>query len=146
MAVCELTEHVRTAYWEVCRSERLEMVTFVTAGWDPRPRSSIRLLGSVSRRRPDPTPPELQTPLVDAVTATPDQIAQHLREAIAWTHENRDLNRANAVIIYGWNENDEGGWLIPTLQSDGQIDRARVDAVSKVLRDQRPLVQARRNK
>jgi hypothetical protein len=131
----KLTEHVRTAYWEVCRSERLETITFVTAGWDPRPRVENPTPWVRVTPRPDPTPPEQQTPLLDAVTATPDQLAGHLREALAWTRNNRDLNPAQAIIIYGWNENDEGGWLIPTLQADGQIDRTRLDAISNVLRD-----------
>ena len=39
------------------------------------------------------------------------------------------LNPANAIIIYAWNENDEGGWLIPTL-SEGT---ARLDAIARVL-------------
>lgn len=131
-----LTQHVRTAYWEVCRTERLEAITFATAGWDPRPRVEHPTPWVRVTPHPDPTPPEQQTPLVDAVTATPNQIAEHLREAIAWTRSNRDLNRANAIIIYGWNENDEGGWLIPTLKPDGQVDRTRVDAISQVLRRQ----------
>ncbi len=131
----KLTEHVRTAYWEVCRRERLETITFATVGWDPRPRVEHPTPWVRVTPQPDPTPPEQQTPLVDAVTATHEQLSQHLREALAWTRDNRDLNRANAIIIYGWNENDEGGWLIPTLQSNGQIDRTRVDAISKVLRE-----------
>jgi hypothetical protein len=129
-----LTEHVRTAYWDVCRTERLETITFVTAGWDPRPRVEHPTPWVRVTPRPDPTPPERQLPLIDAVTATPDQLARHLREAIAWTRDNRDLNPADAIIIYGWNENDEGGWLIPTLAPDGQIDRTRVDVLSSVLR------------
>lgn len=129
-----LTEHVRTAYWEVCRQQRLETVTFATAGWDPRPRVEHPTPWVRVTPRPDPTPPAQQQPLVDAVMATPDQLAGHLREALAWTQQNRDLNPANAVIVYGWNENDEGGWLIPTLQPGGGIDRARVDALAKVLR------------
>jgi len=35
----------------------------------------------------------------------------------------------NAVLIYAWNEFDEGGWLAPTL-GDGT---ARLDAIAKVL-------------
>ena len=129
-----LTEHVRTAYWGVCRSERLETITFVSAGWDPRPRVEHPTPWIKVTPRPDLTPPAQQQPLVDAVTATPDQLAQHLRDALDWTKQNRDLNRANAIIIYGWNENDEGGWLIPTLQSDGKINKSRIDALSHVLR------------
>jgi hypothetical protein len=41
---------------------------------------------------------------------TPAQLAQHLQDAIHWTKNNPDLNPANAIIVYAWNENDEGGW------------------------------------
>jgi len=38
---------------------------------------------------------------------------------------------SRAVIIYAWDENDEGGWLVPTL-GEGT---ARLDALAKVLKD-----------
>ena len=57
-----------------------------------------------------------------------------LQECGEWTKASRDLNPSNAVIIYGWNENDEGGWLQPTLGTDGKPDEASVKAVGKILR------------
>jgi hypothetical protein len=57
-----------------------------------------------------------------------------IREAIEWTAANRDLNPANALIIYAWNEHDEGGWLQPTLGSDGRPNEERIQALGKVLR------------
>jgi hypothetical protein len=130
----QLTKHVRTAYWDVCRQQRIPTLTFATAGWDPRPRVEHPVPWISVEARPDPVPPAEQQPLVDAVTATPEQLAQHLQDAIHWTGNNRDLNPANAIIVYGWNENDEGGWLIPTLDPNGQPDRSRLDAISQVLR------------
>ncbi len=82
---------------------------------------------------PDPTPPAQQQPLLDAVTATPTQLAQHLQNAFDWTKRNRDINPANAIIVHAWNENDEGGWLIPTLKPDGQSDNRRLEAIAAVL-------------
>jgi hypothetical protein len=130
----QLTKHVRTAYWDVCRQQRIPTLTFATAGWDPRPRVEHPVPWISVEARPDPVPPAEQQPLVDAVTATPKQLAQHLQDAIHWAGNNRDLNPANAIIVYGWNENDEGGWLIPTLDPNGQPDRSRLDAISQVLR------------
>ena len=83
---------------------------------------------------PDLTPPAQQQPLIDAVTATADELAAHLREAVDWTRRHRDLNPSNAIILYAWNENDEGGWLIPTLGADGAPNEERIEALSKVLR------------
>ena len=126
---------IRRNRWEKCRALRLPSVTFASAGWDTRPRNERPPPWCTwVTATPDPTPPAQQRPLLDSVTATPDELAAHIREAIAWTKANRDLNPANAIIIYGWNEHDEGGWLQPTLGLEGQPDEARVKALGKVLR------------
>jgi hypothetical protein len=41
--------------------------------------------------------------------------------------------QGKAIIIYAWNEHDEGGRLQPTLGSDGKPDEARIRALGKVL-------------
>jgi hypothetical protein len=127
----QLTDHVRSGYWEVCRQHRIPTITFVTTGWDTRPRLEhpVSWMPGVEAK-PDPTPAAEQKPLIDNVTATPLQLAEHLKDAMEWTQKNRDLNPTNAIIIYAWNENDEGGWLIPTL-TEGT---ARLDAVGRVLK------------
>lgn len=129
---CEL---IRRDRWEVCSARKIPSVTFASAGWDTRPRNERPppWIHDVVAT-PDTTPPAQQKPLLDAVTATPDQLAAHIRAAVEWTQRNRDINPANAVIIYGWNENDEGGWLIPTRGADGRPDDARIKAVGAVLR------------
>ncbi len=125
---------IRRDRWEKCRALRLPSVTFASAGWDTRPRNE-RPPPWVTwvTASPDQTPPAQQKPLIDSVTATPDELAAHIGEAIEWTKANRDLNPANAVIIYGWNENDEGGWLQPTLGADGRADETRIRALGKLL-------------
>jgi hypothetical protein len=126
----QLTEHVWRNYWEVCRQYGIPTITFATMGWDTRPRLEhpVSWMPGVEAK-PDPTPPAQQKPLLDEVTATPSQLARHLQDALEWTRNNRALNPANVMIIYAWNENDEGGWLIPTL-SEGT---ARLDAIARVL-------------
>jgi hypothetical protein len=126
---------IRRDRWEKCRALRIPSITFASAGWDTRPRNErppswIKDVAAAL----DLTPPAQQKPLIDSVTATPDELAAHIREAIEWTKANRDINPANAVIIYAWNEHDEGGWLQPTLGLDGRPDEARVKEVGKVLR------------
>ena len=130
---------IRQDRWEKSRALGAPTVTFASAGWDTRPRNERppswckEWMGTAT---PDPMPPAQQKPLIDAVTATPDELAAHIREALAWTKANRDLNPSNAVIIYGWNENDEGGWLQPTLGVDGKPDEARIKALEKLLAPQ----------
>jgi hypothetical protein len=126
---------IRRDRWEKCRSLRLPSITFASTGWDTRPRNERppSWMKEVPAT-PDPTPPAQQKPLLDSVTATPEELASHILEAIEWTAANRDLNPANALIIYAWNEHDEGGWLQPTLGSDGRPNEERIQALGKVLR------------
>lgn len=127
--------HVREKLWDKWKRERTPCITFATAGWDTRPRQERPPPWCTwVKPTPDPTPPAQQKPLIDAATATPDELAAHIREAIEWTKANRDLNPANAIILYAWNEHDEGGWLQPTLGTDGKPDDARIKALGKVLR------------
>jgi len=129
-------DDIRREHWEKCRELGIPSVTFASAGWDTRPRNERPppWITSVGAGTPDDTPPGLQKPLIDAVTATPEELSKHLREAVRWTHQNRDLNPSQAIIIYGWNENDEGGWLIPTLGPNGKPNTERIEAVRRVLR------------
>lgn len=126
---------IRRDRWDKCRTLRIPSVTFASAGWDTRPRNERPppwIKGLVAT--PDATPPAQQKPLVDAVTAAPEELAAHIREAVEWTQRNRDINPTGAIIIYAWNENDEGGWLIPTLSDDGRPNEDRIKALGKVLR------------
>jgi hypothetical protein len=127
------SHHVREKLWEKWKRERTPCVTFATAGWDTRPRQERPPPWcSWVTATPDPTPPAQQKPLIDNVTATTGELAAHLREAIEWTKANRDINPANAVIIYAWNEHDEGGWLQPTLGADGRANEERIKALRMI--------------
>jgi hypothetical protein len=131
------SHHVREKLWEKWKRDRTPCITFATAGWDTRPRQERPPSWCPwVNATPDPTAPALQKPLIDATTATPDELAAHLREAIAWTGANREINPANAILIYAWNEHDEGGWLQPTLGADGTPNDARIQALGNVLRPQ----------
>ncbi|MBK8094519.1 MAG: glycoside hydrolase family 99-like domain-containing protein [Verrucomicrobiaceae bacterium] len=129
------SHHVKENLWSKWKRERTPCITFATTGWDTRPRQERPPPWcSWVMATPDPTPPAQQKPLMDATTATPDELAAHLRDAIAWTQANRDLNPANVIIIYAWNEHDEGGWLQPTLGADGKPNDERIRALGRVLR------------
>ncbi len=108
------------ARWEAYRYSKIQVIPWVTTGWDPRPR--------VER----PTPWVTYPPDQWAETAKPDEIAAHLQDALLWDAAHPEFSEANTVIIYAWNEFDEGGWLCPTL-GDG---KARLDAIRKILAGQ----------
>jgi hypothetical protein len=133
---------IRRDHWEKWHALRVPIVTFASAGWDTRPRNERppSWMKDEVKAEPDLTPPSQQRPLIDAVTATSEELAAHVREAIKWTQTNRDLNPANAVILYAWNEHDEGGWLQPTLGTDGKPDESRIKALRSVLVASRSVV------
>ena len=64
---------------------------------------------------------------------TAAELQQHLRRALAWVKAYPNAAPARAILIYAWNENDEGGWLVPALQ-DGDW---RVKAAGTALKNNR---------
>lgn len=131
----EQCARTRRDRWKTSAALGVPCLTFASAGWDTRPRNErppFWMKGIPAT--PDPTPFDRQKPLLDDVTATPEQLAAHVREAVDWTSAHPDVNPANAVIVYGWNEHDEGGWLQPTLGADGKPDARRIRALGAVLR------------
>ena len=116
-----LAQHAE-GFWEQCRATGAKVVPIVMAGWDRRPRIE----------HPVPWEP-YQKPGVGMdryyQTATPREIRAHMESALCWVQHNPEAADSRAIIIYAWNENDEGGWLVPTL-SEGT---ARLDALRGVL-------------
>jgi hypothetical protein len=111
------------AFWEACRTLGASVVPIVTTGWDRRPRVE------------HPVPWETwQEPGVGldryVEAATPQELADHLKTALDWMAQHPEATPAQASLIYAWNENDEGGWIVPTLQ-DGA---ARLNAIGAMLR------------
>ena len=108
------------AFWEIQRATGASVIPLAMAGWDRRPRVE------------NPVPWEHFGGTMDKYydTPTPDELAAHVHAAVQWTHDHAPSCPAQAVIIYAWNEFDEGGWLCPTL-SEGT---ARAEALGRALR------------
>ena len=122
----DLVKSVEQAYWRRAAEAGVPYIPLVTTGWDKRPRKdnpvSWEKGHSYHKQKTFPS------------TATPAEITSHLTRAIAFVKSNRAICRANAIIMYAWNENDEGGWLSPTLGPDGKPLTARLDAIRCVLK------------
>jgi hypothetical protein len=101
-------------YWDRSKATGAQVIPIVMSGWDNRPKAENPLRG-VERK---PSYYE---------QARPAEIANHLGNAIRWVAANPEATSANAILVYAWNEHDEGGWLAPTL-SEGA---ARVEAVGQ---------------
>jgi hypothetical protein len=121
----ELVESVETGYWENAAGAGVPYVPFVTTGWDKRPRQDH----PVSWEKDHGYHQQKRFPS----TATPRETGEHLERAVRFSRKHQEICAANAVIIYAWNEHDEGGWLSPTLSADGKPDTGRLEAIRRVL-------------
>lgn len=118
-----LTEAART-FWSGARSRGARLVPTAMAGWDRRPRIE----------RPHPWEPwqkpgegmnrYFQPP-------TPDELAAHVRDGADWVEAHRDVCPAQTLLVYAWNEHDEGGWIAPTLGEGTK----RVEALERMWRE-----------
>jgi hypothetical protein len=104
------------AFWNAAKETGREVVPIVNAGWDPRPRELN-------------PPPWGNSGSLWAETATAAEIAYVVNAANAFIAANAASVPARTVLVYAWNEYDEGGWLAPML-ADGT---ARLDAIRAVL-------------
>lgn len=92
------------------------VIPLVNAGWDGRPRlgdpETAKHYQSAWHRQP-----------------TPEELAAHVGRARDWVAENPKLAPSGHLLVYAWNETDEGGWLTPTLKEGSQ----RIEALRKAL-------------
>lgn len=93
------------------------------SGWDRRPRVARPVPWEKWQRPGEGIEKFYESP-------KPEELATHVRNGLVWLKANPESARAQVSIIYAWNENDEGGWLVPTLSEGSQ----RVDAIGSVLR------------
>ncbi|MBN8216817.1 MAG: hypothetical protein J0L75_09240 [Spirochaetes bacterium] len=129
---------IRNQYWEAAAGIGLESIPFAGCGWDRRCRDE------------NPTPWDRGIKAVADAEAnpftrpTPAELADHVKAALDWASENRALVPAQSLVMYAWNEHDEGGWLCPTWGEGGRTNTDRLDALAAMLaRYQPPPAKAR---
>ncbi|MBQ6107594.1 MAG: glycoside hydrolase family 99-like domain-containing protein [Thermoguttaceae bacterium] len=66
-------------------------------------------------------------------SGTPEEIADHIARNVDFLRKSPNADGVNLVLIYAWNECDEGGWIIPTQI----LGTARIDALSQKLKEQK---------
>jgi len=119
--------------WDNTVANYKKLIPLVTTGWDPRPRNE-HLVDWCE----NPPHSWVQTPTIA-------EIDTHLTNAISFIKENSQACEANTLLIYAWNENDEGGWLVPTgkVSENGTLirdkngnlipDTSRIEAMRKII-------------
>lgn len=120
----ELAARVRT-FWSQCQETGLDVVPLVSSGWDNRPRF-------------DNPVPWTKGSNNHYVAPTPEELAGLAREAFDWVVTHPGAAKSEAILTYAWNENDEGGWLVPTLNPDGSPNTSRIDALGELTKAWQP--------
>jgi hypothetical protein len=108
--------------WDEYAATGLAVVPTVMSGWDRRPRIENPVSWEHWQRPGAGLDRYYQAP-------QPEELAAHLRRCLDWIEAHPRVGAARAALIYAWNENDEGGWLVPTLP----FDDTRIEAVRHVL-------------
>jgi len=115
------------AGWQTLGGAGVPVVPTVMSGWDRRPRVEHPVPWEHGQRPGAGLEYHFDTP-------RPQELTAHLRRAIAWMVGQPAQRKAPVALIYAWNENDEGGWLVPTLPCNTE----RLEALRAALVADRP--------
>ena len=111
------------AYWRKMATSGSAIIPIAMVGWDTRPR----------QERPGPWSHGAEpnpNPTTYYALATPDEFAAELREAVSFIQSNPLVCASKSLLIYSWDECDEGGGIIPTL---GDPNGSYLSAIARVL-------------
>ena len=122
----DLAKQVETGYWQLAAQSQFPHIPLVTTGWDKNPRKDNPVFWEKGHA--------YHSQKIFPAMARPKEIAGHLSNAIKFTKANPKVCQAKSILLYAWNEYDEGGWLAPTLSSNGKPDTSRLDAIARVLK------------
>ncbi|HEY4063433.1 MAG TPA: discoidin domain-containing protein [Puia sp.] len=110
--------------WNELAATGKKVIPWVTTGWMPQPRIdnincpwNTSYPSSASAGYPDPS-----------------QLAQNLQTAFNWIGQNATVAETHTLIMYAWNEHDEGGWICPTITvgNNSVPDSTRIKAIRSV--------------
>lgn len=120
----QLARSLEDNIWQKAAKASVPYVPLVTAGWEKWPRKEHPVSWELDHdyHRQDTFPS----------IATPKELAAHLGNALAFVQDHPDICAAKAVVIYAWNEHDEGGWISPTWTPTGP-DKSRLNAIRAIL-------------
>lgn len=94
-------------YWKSLAATNLPTIPIAMVGWDTRARQEKpQPWGSA---QPDPNPSRYYE------LPTPSELASHMQAAVDFIQTNPVACPTKTLLIYSWNECDEGGGLIPTV-------------------------------
>jgi len=109
-------------YWETLASSGCDMIPIAMVGWDNRPR----------QEKPVPWQPAKPTPnpIRYFIAPTSKEFASHIASAVDFIDRSRIACPSKTLLIYSWNECDEGGGMMPTIANP---DAPYLAAVASVI-------------
>jgi hypothetical protein len=96
------------AFWQTLAESGVPIVPIAMVGWDVRPRMAHPLPWDSHKE----TPPQEMDDYY--VLPEPGELTAHLRAAVDFIAANPRSCPSRLLLIYSWDECDEGGGLIPT--------------------------------
>jgi hypothetical protein len=116
------------ASWNAFKNTGMQVIPIVTSGWDPRPRIERTDIGWWG------TATYCSDCWIQQATA--QEVANQVDAALIWVKENKTSCNANSILIYAWCENDEGGWIAPTINDyhNGVLIPERLNAIAEIIK------------
>ncbi|MDD5522079.1 MAG: hypothetical protein PHI84_14770 [Kiritimatiellae bacterium] len=121
----ELATYVET-FWDKWAATGVPVIPICVTGWDRRTRVTNPVSWETFHLKKDAFDLYYKS-------GTPEEIAAHIGKGVSWFNKHPGVNGNELVLIYAWNEIDEGGWLVPVLPPPHGEGTARIDALRKVL-------------
>lgn len=113
-------------YWKTLAAAKVPVVPIAMVGWDTRAR----------QEKPGPWGPHGTTPAPNPnptqyySLATPSEFAAHVQAAVKFIDTHPSVCPSKVLLIYSWDECDEGGALIPTI---GDPEGAYLSAIAPII-------------
>lgn len=97
-------------------------IPLFTTGWNPAPRMDI------------PSPWVSYKQQTYAKWATPDELCAGGKRFGKWINQSLTKQFTGHIMMFAWNEFEEGGWICPTYAKDLTVNTERVRAISKIIK------------
>jgi hypothetical protein len=105
-------------FWESERALGRTVIPLLNLGWDPRPRMNDAIWATAyGGQQSWYIPPR------------PEEIVEHIQHGARWVDAHATRDEERVLLLYAWNELDEGGHMLPTL-AEGT---ARIEAVREAI-------------
>lgn len=126
----------------ITENGNISVTPIITLGYNTEPRilNPVHWNFSASgiAERAELSKQKLSNSAISGKLPTPEEMTEHVLNVLNKNKENASSFNANTVLIYAWNEFNEGGWFCPNLKFDsdgnvveGEVNREYLDAVKR---------------